>query len=316
MKGSVAVFKIFRFNPEREKKPHYDTFRVEIKRQMSILDALEYIKHEKDASLTFRRSCRSGICGSCAMKINRHSKLACKTLATVEGAKHGGEVLIEPMENMPVIRDLVVDMKAFWQEIKRGRPWLETDENNEKNFQENVLTKEQLAKPTKLADCIMCGACFSDCISRSFDENFTGPASLAKVYRFVTDPRDKAGLERVDGLTALGLWSCTHCFFCVSQCPKDVRPLDAISALRVLSVSRGGITVGARHAKAVKDVIKGTGALNEALLYLKTRRLNTLRDIPLIFSMAIKGRAPSPFKKPIPKIDEVRLIYRLVGIEE
>lgn len=313
MKSSSVLFQIFRFNPEREEKPHYDTFRVKIKHQMSVLDALEHIKHEEDASLTFRRSCRSGICGSCAMKINRNSKLACKTQATVEASKHGGKVLIEPMENMPLIRDLVVDMKVFWQKIKRGQPWLITDDSDVNSFKESILTKEHIKKPAKLADCIMCGACFSDCVSRTFDKNFIGPASLAKVYRFVTDPRDKVGMGRVDKLTTFGLWSCTHCFFCVSQCPKDVRPLDAISALRALSVGRGDASVGARHAKAVKDVIRSTGALNEALLYLKTKRLDILWEMPLIFSMAFKGRAPSPFKKPIPKIDEVRLIYRLIG---
>jgi len=310
MKTQEVAFRVLRFNPEQDEKPHYETFQVKIDNRMTVLDALENIKHEQDASLTFRRSCRSGICGSCAMKINRLAKLACKTRAKTEADKHG-EVLAEPMENMPPIRDLVVDMAEFWREIDRGTPWLVWGESLVGSSKENLLTNEQQQVSGKLADCILCGACFSDCVSRVFDKNFAGPASLAKIHRFVADPRDKAGVKRVPGLIEMGLWSCTHCYFCWSQCPRDVRPVAAISALRVLSFSAGDMSQGARHVDAFMESVKSSGMLNEATLYLKTMRWTTIRDFDLILKMTIKGKAPLPFTRPIPKIDEVRTLFRL-----
>jgi len=311
METKEAVFRVLRFNRERDEKPSYQTFHVKIDKRMTVLDALEDIKHDQDASLTFRRSCRSGICGSCAMKINRLAKLACKTRATTEVDKHG-QVLVEPMENMPLIRDLVADMAEFWRETERAIPWLVWDESLTSSLKENLLTNEQQQASGKLADCIMCGACFSDCISRVFDKNFTGPASLAKIHRFVADPRDKQGAKRVHGLVEMGLWSCTHCYFCWSQCPRDVRPVAAISELRTLSFGSLDPSQGARHVEAFMDSVKSKGMLNEASLYLKTMRWNMFRDFDLILKMAAKGKAPSPFPQAIPKIDEVRSLFRLI----
>lgn len=311
MTSKEAPFRILRFDPTKDEKPHYQTFQVKIDKRMTVLDALENIKHEQDASLTFRRSCRSGICGSCAMKINHMSKLACKTRAITE-AENYGEVLVEPMENMPVIRDLVADMAEFWREIDRGTPWLTWDENLAASAKENLLTNEQQRISGKLADCIMCGCCFSDCVSRVFDKNFNGPASLAKIHRFVTDPRDKEGAKRVHGLVEMGLWSCTHCYFCWSQCPRDVRPVSSISELRVLSFNSLDPSQGSRHVSAFMDSVKGSGMLNEASLYLRSMRLNTLRDLDLIMKMATKGKAPSPFKRAIPRVEEVHSLFRLI----
>ncbi len=310
MGAKETQFRVLRFNPDLDEKPHYETYQVKIDNRITVLDALENIKHEQDASLTFRRSCRSGICGSCAMKINRLAKLACKTRVIAEVDKHG-EVLVEPMENMPVIKDLVVDMGEFWREIGRGTPWLNWDETLVSPERENLLRNEQQQISGKLADCIMCGCCFSDCVSRAFDKNFTGPASLAKIHRFVADPRDQEGVERVHGLVEMGLWSCTHCYFCWSQCPRDVRPVAAISTLRVLSFNSLDPSQGARHVDAFMGSVKNSGMLNEATLYLKTMRLTTLRDFDLILRMAAKGKAPSPFRRPIPRIEEVRSLYRL-----
>jgi len=311
MKTQEVVFRILRFTPERDEKPHYQTFHVKIDKRMTVLDALENIKHEQEASLTFRRSCRSGICGSCAMKINGLAKLACKTRASTEADKQGG-VLVEPMGNMSLIRDLVVDMSEFWREVDRGTPWLVWDETLTGSTKENLVTNEQQQVSGKLADCIMCGCCFSDCVSRVFDKNFNGPASLAKIHRFVTDPRDKEGVKRVHELVGMGLWSCTHCYFCWSQCPRDVRPVAAISALRVLSFNSLDPSQGMHHVNAFMDSVKDSGMLNEATLYLKTMRWTTLRDFDLILKLAMKGKAPSPFRRPIPKIEEVRSLYRLI----
>ncbi len=310
MQNQETSFRVLRFNPETDEKPHHQTFSIKIDDRMTVLDALENIKHEQDASLAFRRSCRSGICGSCAMRINRLAKLACKTRAKTEAEKHG-EILVEPMENMPLIRDLIVDMSEFWREVRRGTPWLVWDRTTAGSNLENLLTNEQQQIPGKLADCIMCGCCFSGCVSRVFDKDFNGPASLAKIHRFVTDPRDKEGPKRVHGLVEMGLWSCTHCYFCWSQCPRDVRPVAAISSLRVLSMKSLDLSQGARHVEAFTDSVRNTGMLNEATLYLKTMRSTTLRDLGLILKMTVRGKTPSLFKQPIPKIEEVRALFRL-----
>lgn len=304
-----AKFKIYRYNPEKEAEPHYDEFTLKVEERITVLNALEEIKHEYDGTLTFRRSCRSGICGSCAMRINGYSKLACKTRATEEMAKHG-IILVEPLGNMPVIKDLVVDMKLFWDQIGKGLPWLVEKENEPSLTKPNLLQKEQLEASDKMANCITCGACVSDCVSLEFDKTFLAPASLAKVYRFVSDPRDKLGQERVDNLIDLGLWTCTHCHFCVSQCPRDVGPMHAISALRAMTIQRGLTNnAGARHVKALAESIKKGGTLNEATLLLRTLRLGILSETGLILSMLKRGKAPSPFRKPIPKINEVRQIF-------
>lgn len=304
-----AKFKVFRHNPEKEAKPRYDEFTLNVEKWTTVLDALETIKHEQNGTLTFRRSCRSGICGSCAMRINGYSKLACKTLAIEEMSKRD-VILIEPLCNMPAIKDLVVDMKLFWDKIQEATPWLVEKEKEPNPNKPNLVLKEQLETANKMADCIMCGACVSDCISLEFDKNFLAPAALAKAYRFVSDPRDKLGLERVEKLIDLGLWTCTHCHFCVSQCPRDVGPMYAISTLRVMSIRKGLINnVGARHVNAFADSIKKGGMLNEATLYLRTMRLGTVGEFGLILSMLKKGKAPSPFAKTIPNIAEVRQIY-------
>jgi succinate dehydrogenase / fumarate reductase iron-sulfur subunit len=244
------------------------------------------------------------------MKVNSLAKLACKTRVVTE-AENYGEILVEPMDNMPLIRDLVVDMSEFWREIDRGTPWLEWEKTLEASNKENLLTNEQQHVSGRLADCIMCGCCFSDCVSRIFDKNFAGPASLAKVHRLVTDPRDKLGENRVPALIGLGLWSCTHCYFCWSQCPRDVRPVAAISTLRALAFKRGDKSSGARHVNAFMSSVERTGMLSEASLYLKTMGLTTVRDLGLILKMAAKGKAPSPFTRPVPKIEEIRSLFRL-----
>lgn len=310
MQNKETTFRILRFNPEQDEKPRYQTFKVKVNGRMTVLDALESIKHEQDASLTFRRSCRSGICGSCAMEINGLAKLACKTRAATESEWHG-EILVEPMENMATIRDLVVNMGEFWTEIRRARPWLIWNESRKGSEKEDLITNERQRVSAKLADCIMCGCCFSDCVSRVFDKNFNGPASLAKVDRFVNDPRDREGANRVHGLVEMGLWSCTHCYFCWSQCPRDVRPVAAISELRALSYNELDRSQGARHVEAFMDSVNSSGMLNEATLYLKTMRLGTIRDLDLILKMAVRGKAPSLFRKPVPRIQEVRDLFRL-----
>jgi succinate dehydrogenase / fumarate reductase iron-sulfur subunit len=311
MKTEQVSFRISRFNPERDEKRHYETYRVKIDNRMTVLDTLEEIKHTQDASLTFRRSCRSGICGSCAMRINDLAKLACKTRAIPEAERHG-EVLVEPMENMPQVRDLVVNMDEFWHEIDRGTPWVEWDKTSVDSAKENLLTNEQQQVSGKLADCIMCGCCFSDCVSRVFDKSFTGPAALAKIHRFVAEPRDQLGVKRVPALIGMGLWSCTHCYFCWSQCPRDVRPVVAISTLRTLSFKAGDRSHGARHVDAFMNSVERTGMLNETALYLKTMRLAVVQDLGLILRMATKGKTPPLFPRTIPQIQDIRSLFRLV----
>jgi succinate dehydrogenase / fumarate reductase iron-sulfur subunit len=308
-------FTIQRFNPELDHHPHDEVYRLEVSRGMTVLDALIRIKDEQDGRLTFRYSCRSAICGSCAMTINGSEKLACRTSVRQEWERHGS-VTVRPLKNLPVLKDLAVDMRSFWEKTRAIVPWLLAPDQSVTN---------PLATPSpstfhNVDACIMCGACVAACTSHEADPAFLGPAALAKAYRFVADSRE-GDEARTGRLTALqeptGLWDCTRCNFCVQVCPKDVQPMEAIIRLRRAAIERGLTTTGgARHVIGFRDLVARYGRLNEALMPLKVvgpdlRRF--LHILPLGFRMLFKGKVPSPLHPAIRGVDRVRGILRRSG---
>src|SRR5437867_4259054 len=203
------AFTIRRYHPEVDAAPHDETYRLEVTRGMTILDALIRIKNEQDGRLTFRYSCRSAICGSCAMTINGSEKLACRTSVRKEWERYGA-ITVEPLRHLPVLKDLAVDMHSFWGKVQGIEPWVQA---------EHLPPTGPLSLPAGSAQfhnvdaCIMCGACVAACTVHEVDQGFLGPDALAKDCRFVADPREDsaartARLEVIQGPT--GVWDCTR----------------------------------------------------------------------------------------------------------
>ena len=240
-----------------------------------MLDALIKVREEVDGTLSLRCSCRSSICGSCAMRINGHAGLACKTQAS-DAVGPDGVIVVEPPGVMPVIKDLVVDFKPFWDKISEVEPYLQPQ--GEEPEGEYLASNESMLHLSGVTSCIMCGACVSDCTVLEVDPTFLGPAALAKAYRFTADPRDgdaegvsKERLEKLSEVT--GMWDCTRCSECVQVCPKGVAPMDRIMALRDQAME-AGLTDnnGSRHASAFTESVAHSGWLDELQLTVKVCR--------------------------------------------
>ncbi|MFQ6092021.1 MAG: succinate dehydrogenase/fumarate reductase iron-sulfur subunit [bacterium] len=228
------TFTVYRFDPEKETRPHFDTFTVKERPYMNVLEALMYIMQENDGSLAFRYSCRGAVCGSCAMSINGKIALACRTQTKDITPP---QVRVEPLPRLPAIKDLVVDMEFFWRHYRDIRPWLIPEEPAPEK--ERLMSAKELKKVEPFINCILCGACYASCPVVTRDRDFLGPAILAKVYRFLADPRDVRGIELLEIVNSQqGVWGCDTIFNCVRVCPKDVRPTDAIVATRKRLVGR------------------------------------------------------------------------------
>ena len=248
--GSTTIdvaLKIWRYDAETGEK-ELKRYEVEAPDWVTLLDVLDIIKDKHDGTLAYRKSCRMMICGSCGMRMDGAAVLACKT-RMYDIAKSGHVPVISPMGNMPVIKDLVVDMDPFWGKIRAMKPWLDPgyEEPLEK---ERIVSQQQMNVIHKEALCIMCGCCVSECNSMESDPEFFGPAALAKGMRFVGDPRDQADIARLNDYNdEHGIWDCTRCYFCNERCPKGVDPRDAIAKLGAESIKQGSTTTWARSTR-------------------------------------------------------------------
>src|SRR5438270_6401307 len=268
---------IRRFDPDSGKSPYWQDFKVELEPERSVLDGILQAKGDQDGSLAIRCSCQAAICGSCGVRINGKSSLACNTkLATAAelSQRDNGSIVVEPMGNMPVIKDLIVDMDAVhWKKVQRVVPWLLPE--GDPPEREYIVDPESMIDVTQSMACIHCGVCVSACLSLEVDPEFIGPAALAKAYRFVGDPRDAHTEDRLLDLAEdpHGIYDCTHCFACIEVCPKDVAPMNQIMRLRRRATSDYGIKDGNNgygHEKAFTDLIEKYGLLSEAQLLPKS----------------------------------------------
>ncbi|TAJ07175.1 MAG: succinate dehydrogenase iron-sulfur subunit [Nitrospirae bacterium] len=314
------TFTITRFNPETDPHPHDEPYRLDVGRGWTVLEALIRIKHEQDGSLALRYSCRSAICGSCAMDINGAEKLACRTSVRKELERHG-HVTVAPLRNFPVIKDLVVDMAAFWGKVRAVTPWLSASLHTQPGQPVRQMTLSRDRYQFHNVDaCIMCGACVAACASHEVSRGFLGPAALAKAERFLADPREPVDAKRTR-LRFLeqpdGIWDCTRCNFCVEVCPKDVQPMEAIIRLRRATIEAGLTrSGGARHITGFMTLIRRGGRLNEALMPLQVVGFNLrrlLHVLPLGLRMLWNGKVPSPLAPPIPGIAQIRNIFHSFG---
>jgi succinate dehydrogenase iron-sulfur subunit len=271
------TLKVRRYQPESGEGPYWQEFKVDLDPDLSVLDGLLQVRDRQDGTLVVRCSCRAAICGSCGTKINGQSTLACKT--QISEAQEGADrrssngtapIVVEPMGNMPVVKDLVTDMEStHWEKVRRVTPWLlPAGDPPEREY---VVPPESMIDITQSMACIQCGACVSSCLSMEADPEFIGPAALAKAYRFVGDPRDSQTRERLYDLAQdpHGIYDCTHCFSCVDACPKGVAPMDQIMRLRRKAGHDEGINDvnnGRRHELAFTKIIERKGTLDESLL--------------------------------------------------
>src|SRR3954453_24211785 len=265
------TLKVRRFNPESGQPAYWQGFDIELDPERSVLDGILQVRDREDASLAIRCSCRAAICGSCGVRINGKSALACNTRIS-DAAEHApnGAVVVEPMGNMPVIKDLIVDMDAVhWRKIQRVVPWLLPE--GPPPDREYIVPAEAMIDVTQAMACIQCGACVSACLSLEVDPEFIGPAALAKAYRFVGDPRDGQTEQRLNDLAEdpHGIYDCTHCFACVEVCPKGVAPMDQIMRLRRRATGDYGIkdgNAGYGHEAAFVGLVEKYGTLHESQL--------------------------------------------------
>ena len=303
-----------RFNPDADApSPYYQDYELDMDETATVLDGLIAVREEIDGTLALRCSCRSAICGSCAMRVNGHAALACKTKVVDAMAAVDGPILVEPANNMQVIKDLVVDFQPFWDKVQAVEPWLQPQ--GPAPEQEYTAPNESMLHLAGVMACIMCGACVSDCTVLDVDSNFLGPAALAKAYRFVADPRDDADNARLGQLSEYGgIWDCTRCMQCVEVCPKDVDPMGRIMALRDKAIAEGYTNnYGARHAQAFSDSVKHTGWLDELRLPIKTFGITNIKEmlklVPVGIRAQLKGKRPPIFHKSIPGAESVRRIF-------
>lgn len=310
--------KIRRFNPgEMEASEAYtQAYMIKVSEDMSVLEALQKIVDEEDPTLAFRRSCRAAICGSCAMKINGFSKLACHTSIMAEHEKRG-KVFIEPLSNYPVLKDLIVDLDPFWKKINKTSPFLMP---NPKQKKAPTITAEDEKKIDNSQKCIMCGACNSECNALEIDRKFIGPAALAKSWRFVGDIRDDMAKKRLFPLSDMhGMWDCVRCVQCAQYCPKGVDPLRQIEKLRSRAIKEGiHNNHGAKHALSMADSLRRYGRLDEAAMTYKTLGfLRSLGMIPLGIKMELHGKMPMPLLfAQIKHLDEVKKIFKICESED
>ena len=309
-----------RYNPEDKDNPSYwQEYPLDVEETSSVLDSLIKIREEEDGSLALRCSCRSAICGSCAMRINGHAKLACNTKVS-DAAEDGGTITVEPAGVMPVVKDLVVDQTLFWDKVRQVSPWLQPE--GEEPEAEYLAPNSDMTHLAGVMACIMCGACVSDCTVLEMDPNFIGPAALAKAYRFAADPRDDEDNSRLAALSEYGgVWDCTRCYECVEVCPKGVAPMDRIMALRDKAMEAGYTNNnGARHTDAFEESVSHSGRLNELTLPIKSFGI---LNLPAQISMApvavralMRRKIPPIIHKSVPGVDKVRRLVKSVKDEQ
>jgi fumarate reductase iron-sulfur subunit len=225
------TLEVARYDPERHTEPAFDKYEVPFRKDWVILDALNYIKDKIDGSLSFRWSCRMGICGSCGMTVDGEPKLTC---ATFLSSYAPGPVRVEALRNFPIVRDLVIEMTDFMLKLKKVKPWIVRENEKPISQGEYLQTPEQLENYKQFSMCINCLLCYAACPVYGLDNLFAGPAAIALAQRYNLDSRDEGSRERMEILSDHeGMWGCTFVGECTEVCPKHVDPAGAIQQYKV-----------------------------------------------------------------------------------
>jgi fumarate reductase iron-sulfur subunit len=223
--AKTITLSVTRFDPERNESPHSHSYEVPFQDDMVVLDALNWIKTHVDGSVTYRWSCRMGICGSCGMNVNGQPKLGCSAFLR---DYLPGPVVVEPLSNFPIVRDLVIDMSSFMDKLRWVKPWI-IREPTALAAGENKQTNAQIDQFRQFSMCINCMLCYAACPVIAIEPEFVGPAAIALALRYELDSRDRAGEERLRTLTGSdAIWDCSFVGECSAVCPKGVDPAKAI----------------------------------------------------------------------------------------
>jgi fumarate reductase iron-sulfur subunit len=225
------LLQIARYRPEQESEPTFDEYEVPCRKEWAVLDGLNYVKDQIDGTLAYRWSCRMGICGSCGMTVNGEPKLTCATFLADYGP---GPVRVEPLQNFPVIRDLVVDIGDFMRKLVRVKPWIVREAEKPLSEGEYLQTPDELEEYKQFSMCINCMLCYSACPIYGLDPKFIGPAAIALAQRYNLDSRDQGASARMEVLSEHeGIWGCTFVGECTKVCPKHVDPAGAIQRYKL-----------------------------------------------------------------------------------
>lgn len=229
-----VTLKIFRYNPEVDTKWHYETYELEALPTDRVLDLMEQVKGEQDGTLSFRRSCAHGVCGSDALRINGRNMLACKTLVKDIGNK----ITVEPLLGLKVIKDLIVDMEPFFDNYKEVMPYFINNSPLPEDGKERLQSIEDRERFDDTTKCILCGACTTSCPSYWGDESYLGPAALMAAHRFIFDTRDEAAAERMQIISETsGVARCHTVFNCTMACPREIQITKAIGELKMAMIT-------------------------------------------------------------------------------
>jgi succinate dehydrogenase / fumarate reductase iron-sulfur subunit len=235
------TFRIRRFNPEVDKKPYWGEYTLdEVEKTNSVLELLHRIKWEQDGTLTLRRSCAHGVCGSDAMRINGVNKLACKVLVDTLSVRDGQKVQVEPILGLPVVKDLVVDFEPFFDHYRNVMPYfVPKDPSTPANGRERLQSPEDREKFDDTTKCILCACCTTSCPSFWASGKYVGPAAIVAAHRFIFDSRDGAANDRLNIMAEPdGVWRCRTIFNCTPACPRDIEVTRAIGEVK-LAIQRG-----------------------------------------------------------------------------
>jgi fumarate reductase iron-sulfur subunit len=229
--ADTITLQVARYRPEKEAAPTFQEYQVPCRKDWVVLDALNYIKDNLDGTLSFRWSCRMGICGSCGMTVNGQPKLTCAAFLTDYAP---GPVRVEPLANFPIVRDLIIEMSDFMRKLPQVKPWLIRDEEKPLSEGEYRQTPEQLQDYKQFSMCINCMLCYAACPVYGLDPHFLGPAAIALAQRYNLDSRDEGARQRLDVLSQHeGIWGCTFVGECTRVCPKNVDPAGAIQRYKL-----------------------------------------------------------------------------------
>jgi succinate dehydrogenase / fumarate reductase, iron-sulfur subunit len=313
-----VALKIWRYDSSSGERALRE-YEIDAPEEATLLDCLDIVKDRHDGSLAYRKSCRMMICGSCGMRMDGAAVLACKT-RMYDIAQEGRVPVVSAMGNLPIVKDLVVDMDPFWEKFKAIKPYLQPGYDQPEDGREYHIDQPRMNVIHKEALCINCGCCVSECNSMESDPDFLGPQALAKGMRFVGDPRDAATVERLEELSGEhGIWECTRCFFCNERCPKGVDPRDAIAKLGAEAIAHGiDRDMGAKHAKWFIRSTETTGWLRETELVPKTQGVvSSVKQMKFAINLARHSKAGLEFPPHVAKdVKEARDLRKLVRTQD